>query len=49
MLEWKLSPGTKSHMDIEKELHLWYAKDKGIYLIQEIMVKLQSILSAQIL
>ena len=49
MLEWKLSPGTKSHEDIEKELHLWYAKDKGICLMQEIMDKLQSVLSAQTL
>ena len=29
MMDWKQNPGSKTFEDIEKELHLWYAKDKG--------------------
>ena len=29
MMDWKQNPNGKTFEEIEKELHLWYAKDKG--------------------
>ena len=37
MMDWKASSGGKSLDDIEREIHLWYAQNKGIDAEQEIM------------
>lgn len=34
---WKANQETMSKEDFEKELHLWYAKDRGQEIIQEVM------------
>lgn len=36
MLKWKNSGGAISKEDFEKELHLWYAKDKGVTIMNEL-------------
>jgi len=36
LLKWKSNQDTMSHDDFEKELHLWYAKDKGLSTIKEL-------------
>ena len=37
MLKWKASNGTITKADFEKELHTWYAHDKGITTINELL------------
>ena len=37
MLKWKESQGKISWEDFEKELHLWYARDKGATVINELI------------
>lgn len=37
MLKWKASEGKISKHDFEKELHLWYARDKGESITNELM------------
>lgn len=37
MLAWKAAPSGKSHDDFEKELHTWYAQDKGNTLQDELL------------
>ncbi len=36
MLDWKASPNGRDWHDFEKELHLWYAKDKTISIQKEL-------------
>ncbi len=36
VLEWKKEPGGRTWNDLEKELHTWYAKDKGMSIQQEL-------------
>jgi hypothetical protein len=43
MAEWRRVPNNRSFEDIEKELHLWYARDKGISLQKEMLSKLGSL------
>ncbi|NNM95318.1 MAG: thioredoxin family protein [Bacteroidia bacterium] len=40
MLKWKNSNGLISKHDFEKELHLWYARDKGAAIIHELLNRL---------
>lgn len=40
---WKANQDTMSKEDFEKELHLWYAKDRGQEIITEILELLQKI------
>jgi thiol-disulfide isomerase/thioredoxin len=35
--KWKANLDTMTHDDFEKELHLWYAKDKGKSIIDEVL------------
>jgi len=37
MLNWKENKNTISWEDFEKDLHLWYAKDKGLSIISELV------------
>lgn len=37
MLNWKVNKDTISWEDFEKELHLWYAKDRGTTIIDELV------------
>lgn len=37
MLKWKASNGKIAWDDFEKELHLWYARDKGVTIINELL------------
>ncbi len=39
---WKNNPDPPSHDDFEKEMHTWYAKNKGIDIQDEIMQLLQN-------
>jgi hypothetical protein len=41
--KWKENKDTISHEDFEKELHLWYAKDKGETIIKEILEAINTI------
>ncbi len=40
MHKWKASQGAITHDDFEKELHLWYARDKGLTTINELVNQL---------
>lgn len=37
VMDWKRAPAGKSYEDIKEEVHLWYARDKGEALQQELM------------
>lgn len=37
MLHWKANKDIISWEDFEKELHLWYTKDKGLEIISELI------------
>jgi hypothetical protein len=37
MLNWKKNKGAITHEDFEKEIHLWYARDKGLTIINELV------------
>ena len=41
MMDWKANPTTKSWEDIEKDMHLWYAQDKGKTTMAELMQLMQ--------
>jgi len=41
MQRWKESDGKISKEDFEKELHLWYAKDKGATTINELVMQME--------
>jgi len=41
MIDWKADPAGKTHDDFEKELHTWYAQDKG-NTVQDELVALMS-------
>ena len=43
MSEWRRAPAGRSFEDIEKELHLWYARNKGASVQQEILAKLNAL------
>lgn len=43
IIAWKQNPEAITHEDAEKELHLWYAKDKGKTLQHEIVEKLKAV------
>ncbi len=38
MLNWKENKDTISWEDFEKELHLWYARDRGVTIIDELVI-----------
>lgn len=40
---WKDNKDTMSHEDFEKELHLWYARDKGVSIINEFLEILEKL------
>lgn len=42
IMDWKANPGDRSWEDIERELHTWYAHDKGQSTIEELMARLKS-------
>lgn len=37
MIDWKANPGTKTLEELEKDMHTWYAKDKGQSYQQEFL------------
>jgi thioredoxin-like negative regulator of GroEL len=43
LLHWKANQAKMSKEDFEKELHLWYAKDKGHHIIEEVCTLVTSI------
>ncbi len=42
MTEWKANQAARSHDEVEKDLHLWYAKDKGKSVLNELVEKMKS-------
>lgn len=44
--DWKNNPAGKSYEDLKKDLHLWYAKNKGEEVQQEIIVQLNMLAPA---
>ena len=40
MIDWKANSGSKTHDDVEREIHTWYARDKGEHLQAEFLALL---------
>ena len=46
--EWKLHPGERSYEDVKREVHLWYAKNQGEEVQEELLKKLGSLRKEQL-
>jgi len=47
MMNWRRNNNGQSFLDIEKEIHGWYAKDKGVTFQAEILRLMRSVLISQ--
>ena len=48
VLDWKKEPGDKSYETLKNDIHLWYARDKGMHLQEEITARLRQLQDALI-
>ncbi len=48
LLDWKISPNGRTWDDFEKELHTWYAHDKGVSIQQELNMILTTTVAEQV-